>query len=124
VLAFRLPLIADGVMAVPVMPVASLTHVTGTAIPVSPSEIGRSRMTPRGPASKVAPVGWAFLDRHREDGYTVRWRRGDTVAYVLSGQQVGNHRMTEVVDTISVLPKGWTDLAEIRLLGQRWLRGR
>jgi len=52
------------------------------------------------------------------------WRRGDAVAYVLAGQQVGNHGMTEVLDTIPVLPKGWSDLAEIRVLGQRWLRGR
>lgn len=77
-----------------------------------------------GSRPKVAPVGWVFLARHRDDGYTVRWRRGDAVAYVLAGQQVGNHGMTEVTDTIPVLPKGWTDLAEIRVLGQRWLRGR
>lgn len=28
------------------------------------------------------------------------------------------------LDTIPVTPTGWTDLAEIRLLGQRWLRQR
>ncbi len=75
-----------------------------------------------GAAPKAAPVGWVFLDRHRHDGYTIRWRRGDAVAYVLSGQQVGNHGMAEVLDTISVSPSGWTDLAEVRLLGQRWVR--
>jgi len=81
-------------------------------------------MTQRGSASKVTPVGWVFIARNREDGYTVRWRRGDAVAYVLGGQQLGNHGIVEVLDTIPVLPKGWADLAEIRLLGQRWLRGR
>ena len=46
------------------------------------------------------------------------------MAHVLSGQQVGNHGMAEVLDTISVSPSGWTDLAEVRLTGQRWLRRR
>ena len=80
----------------------------------------QSGATPR----TTAVVGWAFLDRHRHDGYTIRWRRGDAVAHVLSGQQVGNHGMAEVLDTISVSPSGWTDLAEVRLAGQRWLRRR
>ncbi len=75
-----------------------------------------------GAAPTTAVVGWVFLDRRRHDGYTIRWRRGDTVAHVLSGQQVGNHGMAEVLDTIPVPPSGWTDFAEIRLLGQRWLR--
>ncbi len=75
-----------------------------------------------GATPKIALVGWAHLDRHRHDGYTIRWRRGDPVAYVLGGKRIGDHGMTEVVDTIPVSPTGWTDLAEIRLLGQRWLR--
>jgi DNA invertase Pin-like site-specific DNA recombinase len=29
-----------------------------------------------GAAPTTAPVGWVFLDRHRHDGYTIRWRRG------------------------------------------------
>jgi hypothetical protein len=32
--------------------------------------------------------------------------------------------MHDVLDTIPVLPTGWTDLAEIRQLGQKWMRGR
>jgi hypothetical protein len=80
---------------------------------------------PRGGATPSAsPVGWVFLDRHREDGFTIRWRRGDRVAYVLHGQRIGDHGMADVLGTIPVLPAGWTDLAEIRLLGQRWVRGR
>lgn len=67
-------------------------------------------------------VGWAFLDRHRHDGYTIRWRRGDPVAYVLAGNQVGSHGMSDVIDTIPVLPAGWTDIGDIRQLGQKWLR--
>jgi hypothetical protein len=80
-------------------------------------------MSSRGGATPTtAPVGWVFLDRHRHDGYTIRWRRGDSVAYVLAGKRIGDLGMTEVLATISVPPAGWTDLAEIRLLGQRWLR--
>lgn len=67
---------------------------------------------------------WATwrIDRHRHDGCTIRWRRGDPVAYVLGGKRIGDYGITEVVDTIPVSLTGWTDLAEIRLLGQRWLR--
>ncbi len=79
-------------------------------------------MTRGGAAPTTAAVSWVFLDRHRHDGYTIRWRRGDVVAYVLSGRQVGNHGMAEVLDTIPVSPSGWTDLAEVCLTGQRWLR--
>lgn len=66
-----------------------------------------------------------FLDRHRDDGFTIRWRRGEPVAYVLDGQRIGDHTTTAgVLDTIPVTPTGWTDLAEIRMLGQRWIRQR
>ncbi len=44
------------------------------------------------------------------------------MAYVLAGQHLGNHSMAEVLATIPVSQKGWTDLAEIRALGTRWLR--
>lgn len=70
----------------------------------------------------TAPTGWVFLDRSRTDGFTIRWQRGDSVAYVLSGRRLGDHGMSEAVGTIPVLPGGWTDLAEIRGVGRR--RGR
>lgn len=64
-------------------------------------------MSSRGGATPTtAPVGWVFLDRHRHDGYTIRWRRGDAVAYVLAGKQVGEHGMSEVLGTIPVAPTG------------------
>ncbi len=72
----------------------------------------------------TTPTGWIFLDRHRAGGFTIRWKRGDRVAYVLSGQRLGDHGKAEVLDTIPVLPVGWTDLAELRTLGQRWMRAR
>ncbi|MGH3815482.1 MAG: hypothetical protein ACRDUV_24030 [Pseudonocardiaceae bacterium] len=68
-------------------------------------------------AAKTAPVGWVQLP----DGYTIRWRRGDPVAHVLVGQQLDNHGTAGVLATIPVSPSGWTDLAQVRLVGQRWL---
>ena len=75
-----------------------------------------------GAAPKIAPVGWVFFDRRRDEGYTIRWRRGDAVAYVLAGRQLFSHQTADVLHTIPVSLSGWTDLAEIRQLGQRWLR--
>lgn len=72
---------------------------------------------------KTAPVGWAFLARPGADGITVRWRRGERTAYILDGQRIGDHAtVMGVLDTVPVAQAGWTDLAEVRLLGQRWLR--
>lgn len=68
--------------------------------------------------ARPTPVGWVLLDG---GSYTIRWRRGDPVAYVLSGDQVGSHGMVGVLDTVAVLTSGWTDFAEIRQVGQRWL---
>lgn len=72
------------------------------------------RVTP-----STAPTGWGFLDRYRTEGLTIRWQRGDSVVYVLSGQRLSDHGMSEVLATIPVLPAGWIDLAELRTLGQR-----
>lgn len=79
-------------------------------------------MSRGGAMPKTAPVGWVFLDRHRQEGITIRWRRGEPVAYVLEGKWVGDHTATGILDKIVVGPAGWTDLTEIQLLGQRWLR--
>lgn len=70
----------------------------------------------------TAPTGWVFLDRYRTDGVTIRWKRGDRVAYVLEGRRIGDYTMTGILATIPVLPAGWTDLAEVRSVGRRWAR--
>jgi hypothetical protein len=43
------------------------------------------------------------------------------VAYVLNGRR-DDHGMHDLLDTIPVLPAGWTDQAEVRQLGERWMR--
>ncbi len=72
-----------------------------------------------GAVPRSAPVGWVYL----EDGFTIRWRRGDTVAYVFNGEQRGaDPATTPVVATIPVTKKGWTDHTQIRSVGERWVR--
>lgn len=82
-------------------------------------ELKKSRS---GTPPTAALVGWMFLDRHRREGFTIRWRRGERKASVLNGQRTGDHTTADVLATIPVVPTGWTDLAEIRLRGLRWLR--
>ncbi|MGQ0774092.1 MAG: hypothetical protein ACT4NY_06695 [Pseudonocardiales bacterium] len=38
--------------------------------------------------------------------YTIRWRRGDAVAYVLAGKQLSSHVITDVVTTVEVRRTG------------------
>lgn len=77
-------------------------------------------MAKRGrPVSQSAPIGWVYL----EDGFTIRWRRGDTLAYVFSGEQRWADPATNhVIATIPVANEGWTDHAQIRSVGERWVR--
>jgi hypothetical protein len=79
---------------------------------------GGGGVTPR-----TAPTAWAYFGRGRSPGFTIRWKKGDTVAYVLSGRR-DDHGMHDLLDTIPVLPAGWTDQAEVRQLGERWMRAR
>jgi FtsP/CotA-like multicopper oxidase with cupredoxin domain len=76
-----------------------------------------------GGAPSTAPTAWAFFGDRRSPGFTIRWKKGDTVAYVLSGRR-DDHGMHDLLDTIPVLPQGWTDQAEVRQLGERWVRAR
>lgn len=78
----------------------------------------------RGFTPSTAPTAWAFFPgRGLSTGFTIRWKRGDPVAYVLHGR-CEDHGINDVLDTIPVLPAGWTDLAEVRQLGQKWIRAR
>ncbi|MDQ3152146.1 MAG: hypothetical protein M3R63_10650 [Actinomycetota bacterium] len=77
-------------------------------------------MTGAGGAPKCAVVGWVFLDA----GFTIRWRHGDPVTFVFRGQQLDHHGTAGVLDTIAVPAAGWTDLGEVRQVGQRWWQRR
>lgn len=71
------------------------------------------------------PTVWAYL---RSGNCTIRWRRGDEVAYVFSGKRLETYPdeqlSVDLLATIAVSPRGWVDLGEIRRVGQRWLRAR
>lgn len=71
------------------------------------------------------PTAWVYL---QSGNCTIRWQRGDDVAYVFSGRQMETYPdeplRVKVLATIEVSPQGWADLAEVRRVGQRWLRSR
>lgn len=76
-----------------------------------------------GASAHAAPIGWVHLrgGAHAPEGYTIRWRRGESVAYVLPGRQLSSHAVVDVVTRVDVPPRGWVDLAHIQAHGQRWL---
>lgn len=79
-------------------------------------------MSRGGATLSTAPVGWVFLNRYGHDGITVRWKRGETVAYVFDGKRLGDHGSVGILDKIQVVPAGWADLNDIRQLALRWIR--
>ena len=75
----------------------------------------------RGGAMPVTrPTGWVYL----KSDCTIRWQRGDREAYVLKGNKVGGWSMEGLFGRIPVSPAGWADLAEVRLVGEKWVRAR
>lgn len=77
-----------------------------------------------GVTPKPLPTGWVFCNRHHGDGFTIRWRRGDSTADVLQGNNVGSGTKEGLIGTIQVPIKGWADLAQIRLRGENWARSK
>ncbi|MGH3920370.1 MAG: hypothetical protein ACRDSG_15240 [Pseudonocardiaceae bacterium] len=56
-------------------------------------------------------------------GYTIRWRRGDGVAYVFADREAcDGDRVVGAIDMIPVSKAGWTDAVEVRAVAARWLR--
>jgi hypothetical protein len=66
------------------------------------------------------PIGWLYLP----EGYTVCWQRGDKVAYIFKGKQMNAYPGKTALGTVPVSPTGWTDVADIRAAGERWLKQR
>lgn len=72
---------------------------------------------------KTSPTGWVYL---RSGDCTIRWQRGDKMAYIFEGKQLetfpDESPKVKVIDTIPVYVNGWTDVQDIRLAGERWLK--
>ncbi len=71
----------------------------------------------------TSPTGWVFLS---SGNCTIRWRRGDNVAYIFNGKQMETYpdesQRVDFLATIPVSFQGWTDLADIRLAGEKWAK--
>lgn len=63
------------------------------------------------------PTGWVYMNTD----CTIRWRRGDREAYALRGNTVGSWTMEGLLGKVPVSPSGWADLAEVLLIGQKWV---
>ena len=74
-------------------------------------------------APAYRPTAWAYLV---SGDCTIHWQRGDKVAYIFEGKQLEAYPdetlRVSVLDTIPVSPKGWTDLAHVRLIGENWVK--
>lgn len=70
---------------------------------------------------KTAPTGWVYI---KSGDITVRWQRGDTVAYIFDGKQLetipGKAPKTLAIDTVPVITTGWFDISNIRMVGEKW----
>ncbi len=73
----------------------------------------------------ASPTAWVYLP---SGDCTIRWQRGDKVAYIFEGKQLETYPdqppRAAVLDTIPVPPKGWTDLAHVSLTGEKWVKAR
>ena len=73
----------------------------------------------------TSPTAWSYL---LSGDCTIRWQRGDKVAYIFEGKQLEAHPgeppMAEVLATIPVSSKGWTDMADVKLAGENWVKAK
>jgi hypothetical protein len=82
-------------------------------------------MSRGGAMPMTSPTAWVYLPA---GDCTIRWQRGDKVAYIFAGKQLqacpdGPSR-GEALDTITVPSKNWTDLAQVRRTGEKWVNAR
>jgi hypothetical protein len=77
----------------------------------------------RGAMPMTSPTGWVYL---RSANCTIRWQRGDKVAYIFEGKQMEANpdEVVTVLATIPVSSTGWTDLADVRLAGENWVKAK
>jgi hypothetical protein len=71
-----------------------------------------------------SPTGWVYL---RSANCTIRWQRGDKVAFIFEGKQTeanSDEGGLAVLATIPVSSTGWTDLADVKLAGENWIKAK
>lgn len=80
-------------------------------------------MSRGGAMPMTSPTGWVYL---RSANCTIRWQRGDKVAYIFEGKQMeaNSDEGVAVLATIPVSSTGWTDLADVKLAGENWAKAK
>jgi hypothetical protein len=80
-------------------------------------------MSRGGAMPMTRPTGWVYLPWAN---CTIRWQRGDKVAYIFEGKQTGTHsdEGVAVLATIPVSSTGWTDLTDVKLAGENWVKAK
>lgn len=83
-------------------------------------------MTQGGHFPSTAPTAWSYL---QSGDCTIRWQRGDNVAYIFEGKQLETYPdeplPTDIlVATIPVFPTGWIDLGQVRRVGEAWVKAK
>ena len=72
-----------------------------------------------------SPTAWVYLP---SGDCTIRWQRGDKVAYLFEGTQLETYPdetlRVPVRATIPVSSRGWTDIAHVRLIGENWVKAK
>jgi hypothetical protein len=80
-------------------------------------------MSRGGYKSTYRPTAWAYL---APVDCTIRWQRGDTVAYIFEGKQLETYPdrplTLPVLATVPVPRQGWTDTIEVQRVGEAWMR--
>lgn len=82
-------------------------------------------MTRGGAVLANPPTAWVYF---RSGHCTIRWQRGDTVAYIFEGEQLKTYpdetMKVEPLATIPVSPQGWTDLAHVKRTTENWVKAK
>jgi len=80
-------------------------------------------MSRGGAAPAFHPTAWVYLP---SGDCTIRWQRGDKVAYIFEGRQLETYPdeapRAKVLATIPVSPKGWADFTHVRMTGEAWVK--
>ncbi|MGH3751721.1 MAG: hypothetical protein ACRDRP_03325 [Pseudonocardiaceae bacterium] len=78
-------------------------------------------MSRGGAVPVTSPTGWVYL---RSTNCTIRWQRGDKVAYIFEGNQMeaNSDEGATILAAITVSSTGWTDLADVKLAGKIGLK--